>query len=484
MYLRPLVFAVILNAQAIAQAAKQKEATISTGRAIANAITAGLSAYLASPPSQIENNPHDLLSAAKSNIGKLSRIFERMPWPIPEYEEVLASIERVGCGNYAQSLLDDILPVILDETRTKLSPLVIAAINAAGKSFTPSIDSLYDEYCASNFEEVIANQFVQASILGFASQVYDKHYQKIKTDLTAKQLLDAQVDFDKVDTNLSRGTAEQITAAAEIIREQHVRSLEQNIAQQVTPASEIFLTPMNELAKITTTRGIAKTLEIVSLEQTAAFIIVLKKLIVNLPETPRKQEAEALLDAVQITIELPIDIQAKLAMINRDLPLAAYIIIDATFPNLSSFFPDKVPEKTLLEMPTFFKTWFPATAEMQLYQTEKNILKKLTEYYEMQREQVSFVVVDFTDNEHIKFSCSSLNQNAQGQFLLELAKGSEIQYKYHNGDKLINQNGSPLSAEDIQSLKDRLDRMHDETGSLFKIKKIDPATTIKAVPFK
>ena len=36
----------------------------------------------------------------------------------------------------------------------------------------------------------------------------------------------------------------------------------------------------------------------------------------------------------------------------------------------------------------------------------------------------------------------------------------------------------------LELAKDRLDSMHDETGSLFKIKKIDPATTIKAVPFK
>ncbi len=75
--------------------------------------------------------------------------------------------------SYVQSLLDDISPVLLDKTKTKLSPEVIEAINSAGRSMDPPIEDFYDELRKGYFEEEIADQFVQSIVTSFTQKALE-----------------------------------------------------------------------------------------------------------------------------------------------------------------------------------------------------------------------------------------------------------------------------------------------------------------------
>ncbi|RUR09520.1 hypothetical protein [Legionella sp. km772] len=155
---------------------KYAEPKISAGQAIAERLKTELSIHLTTKKteqSKPENHPQTLLQEANGGLGKLSRIFEQMDWPMPDYEEISAQIGKVGIRAYTKSLLDDILPTLLDNKGSKLNQKVINAINFAGQGFKPPIKDLYGEYCKRNFEEEIANQFAQALIIGFTQKVLD-----------------------------------------------------------------------------------------------------------------------------------------------------------------------------------------------------------------------------------------------------------------------------------------------------------------------
>ncbi|MFA1396406.1 hypothetical protein SCO06_14385 [Legionella pneumophila serogroup 6] len=108
-------------------------------------------------PNGNANQPSKIIKDAQSSIGALSRIFDEFDFPAPNYKELNAIHQKPnGLREHMQENLNGIIPVLLNEDRTALHPMVIEAI---GRDNYEAI--LKKTQCN---EQQIALQFLQAAI--------------------------------------------------------------------------------------------------------------------------------------------------------------------------------------------------------------------------------------------------------------------------------------------------------------------------------
>ncbi|QMT60819.1 hypothetical protein [Legionella sp. PC997] len=456
------------------------EPKMSAGKAIAARIRENLSNHLTTQKKQgedKENHPQDLLSNATSTIGKLSRIFEQMDWPIPEYEEISAEIKKVGLRAYTQSLLKDILPVLLDDTGTKLNDDVIRAINLAGKNFNPPVANLYDEYRKRNFEEEIANQFAQGIIVAFTQKVLDAEKAK------SIKLMDTEINkltekFGNDVQKVSSSKKPEVLNKLDQLREDYHMALEEqrnaNRARQ-TRFHEQFNTPMDELAKRTSTQGIQPTLDIDDMVQGAEFIQAFDRLVAQAADKeitiPGLTKAQIDIEAARFMLgNDELDVKSKVTLISKKLESAANKIIDAMDSKLQVDIPSPVEISVWQKILNLFTT----TKEMKIYNKQQELLNKLAQGYEMQHEKIALLKVELKGN---SIQVNGLQSNkARARFLDQLNADSEVKYSLDpdgNLKKLVAEKNENLSEEDIPELKEKLNAMNSAQGSLYRIIQIE-----------
>ena len=457
---------------------------ISAGEAIAARINTDLSIHLTTRKTKKdikENHPQDLLNQAKDSIGKLSRIFEQMDWPIPDYEEISAEIEQVGLKAYTKTLLNNILPTLLDDTGTKLNQKVINAINFAGQSFTPPINNLYDEYCKRNFKEEIADQFAQAIIVGFTQKILDLEKAKsIKLMETEIEKLTDTFEGDVQDVLSESLSDKEENGELNQLRKTYQEAIKkQEDADRVRQKRlhEQFNTPMEALAKLTSTQGILPTLDVDNMEQAKEFIQAFDQLVAHANkaniEIPGLEKAEKELEMARNILDGSfdgLDEKTKVTKIGQNLVSAASKIIDAMNTKLEVCLPNPV-ENSLWQK---FLNLFTTTKEMKIYNKQQELLNKLDQGYEMQYEQKSLLKVEFKEDSIKVHGLGS--DNARARFLDKLNAGSNVDYKYDqdgNFNKVANGKNENLSEDDILHLKEKLKSMDDAQDSLYRIIQIE-----------
>ncbi|CZI82864.1 TPA: hypothetical protein JBA76_15925, partial [Legionella pneumophila subsp. pneumophila] len=116
-------------------------------------------------PNGNANQPSKIIKDAQSSIGALSRIFDEYDCPTPNYEEINTIYQKPnGLREHIQENLKGIIPVLLNEDRTALHPDVIEAIGP--ENYKAILKN------AQGDERAIAQQFVQAVILGYGQRIY------------------------------------------------------------------------------------------------------------------------------------------------------------------------------------------------------------------------------------------------------------------------------------------------------------------------
>ncbi|CDZ77355.1 hypothetical protein BN59_01638 [Legionella massiliensis] len=456
----------------------------SAGKAIASCLNTGLAVYLTTKKTEKsiqENHPQDLLLQAKDSLGKLSRIFEQMHWPIPAYEKISAEVTQIGLRAYTESLLDDILPILLDESGSKLNRKVINAINFAGQGLVPPINNLYGEYCKRNFEEEIANQFVQAIIVSFTQKVLDvekaKSIKLMNTEiakLTSKLHDDTEAVVSESPSEEEK--TERLSQLANAYQEA-VRNEEDADRDRQTRFHEQFNTPMEALAKLTSIQGIQPTLDIDNMKQAKRFVKAFDQLVVHAEtvgiEIPGLVEAQgALLEARELIADSEgffamMDDKPKVSKITQGLLGAANRIIDAMDATLDFRLPSPV-ENSLWQR---FLNLFITTKEMEVYNRQKALLDRLTHGY---NQQVS-IKVEFTEDGAKVIGLDSVN--AKARFLNELNDVNDIEYTIDqdgNLSKVVDEVDEDLSEDDIVQLKEVLEAIDGAPDNLYRIKQIEP----------
>ncbi len=117
-------------------------------------------------PDGEKNQPDNILKEARASIGTLSRIFDAFPFPVPSYEKMKAiSQEPDGLRNHMQGILNEVLPLLLNEDRTALNQTIIDAIGTENyKALKNSVKGK---------EEQIAIQFVNSIFLSYGQRILD-----------------------------------------------------------------------------------------------------------------------------------------------------------------------------------------------------------------------------------------------------------------------------------------------------------------------
>ncbi|KTD06597.1 hypothetical protein Lgra_2540 [Legionella gratiana] len=121
-------------------------------------------------PKGADNQPYKVIEKSKNTAATFSRIFDEYKVPLPSYEEFKKYIEAPSCiGAYMQSLMDELVPQILNEDKTALNSRIIDAINHNNK----------DNYRlmlqkANNDPKQLARLFIQAIVVGYSQQMLDE----------------------------------------------------------------------------------------------------------------------------------------------------------------------------------------------------------------------------------------------------------------------------------------------------------------------
>lgn len=117
-------------------------------------------------PNGEKNQPDFILKQSKTEIGRLSRIFDAFAFPVPSLEQMKGICrEPNGLRNHMQGLLEEVLPTLLNGDGTALNPAVIEAIGP---------DNYEDLKKAVNGdEEQIAKQFVDAIFVSYGQRILD-----------------------------------------------------------------------------------------------------------------------------------------------------------------------------------------------------------------------------------------------------------------------------------------------------------------------
>jgi len=114
-----------------------------------------------------ENQPRAMVKQAVGGyIGKLSRIFDSYPYPVPSYRELMKMNEKPnGLGIHMQENLEAVLPYLLNKERNGLNQDVI---NAIGQENYDAM--LSHEQVDSG---IIATQFLSAIYASYSQRIWD-----------------------------------------------------------------------------------------------------------------------------------------------------------------------------------------------------------------------------------------------------------------------------------------------------------------------
>ncbi|KTC93409.1 hypothetical protein [Legionella cincinnatiensis] len=135
---------------------------------------AHIEAHLQSPldtsPTAKQNQPYNVIERSKSKTaGEFSRILDEFKIPLPTYENFKKYVQEPNSiGTYMQSLLEGILPEILNEDKTALNQKLIDAINHQNKeNYKKMVEKTH------NNPQLIAKLFIQAIVIGYSQQMLD-----------------------------------------------------------------------------------------------------------------------------------------------------------------------------------------------------------------------------------------------------------------------------------------------------------------------
>ncbi|KTD55651.1 Dot/Icm T4SS effector [Legionella santicrucis] len=121
-------------------------------------------------PKGADNQPYKVIEKTKGTAAIFSRIFDEYKVPLPSYDEFKKYIKAPSCiGAYMQSLIDELLPELLNEDKTALNPRIIDAINHNNKeNYRLMLQK------ANNDPQQLARFFIQAIVVGYSQQMLDK----------------------------------------------------------------------------------------------------------------------------------------------------------------------------------------------------------------------------------------------------------------------------------------------------------------------
>ncbi|QEY52929.1 hypothetical protein [Legionella longbeachae] len=135
---------------------------------------AHIETHLRSPldtsPTAKQNQPYNVIEHSKSKTaGEFSRILDEFKIPLPTYENFKEYVQEPNSiGAYMQSLLDAVLPGVLNEDKTALNQKLIDAINHQNKD---NYKKMLGK--ANNDPQLIAKLFIQAIFIGYSQQMLD-----------------------------------------------------------------------------------------------------------------------------------------------------------------------------------------------------------------------------------------------------------------------------------------------------------------------
>jgi len=136
------------------------------------AFNAGVIAFLGSPKQDNarRNDPFSVIERGGNVTGELTRIFDEFSLPVPEYAAFKSHVGMAGSlGAYMQSILKEILPILLNAEGTALNQNIIDGINANdSKNYNKLMNA------ADGNEELVAEQFVRGVIIGYAQRLLGK----------------------------------------------------------------------------------------------------------------------------------------------------------------------------------------------------------------------------------------------------------------------------------------------------------------------
>ncbi|MBI2785954.1 MAG: hypothetical protein HYX60_06485, partial [Legionella longbeachae] len=108
---------------------------------------------------------HEAISTGE---GAFSRVLDMLQVPVPKYEDLLRYINEKGSlSTYIQSLIEPLLPIVLNEEKTALSDKLIQAIN---KNNSENYQEMLKKIGGS---EKIAVAFIKAMVSGYGQQLSD-----------------------------------------------------------------------------------------------------------------------------------------------------------------------------------------------------------------------------------------------------------------------------------------------------------------------
>lgn len=138
------------------------------------AFLAGIEAHLGSPedtrPEAKSNQAFNVIKNSGKAPGDFSRILDEFAIPLPSsYQQFKQYVQEQGCiGKYMQSLIEELLPEVLNEDRTALKQSLIDAINQQdGKNYENMLKA------AGNEPQEIAKIFIQAIVIGYSQRMFD-----------------------------------------------------------------------------------------------------------------------------------------------------------------------------------------------------------------------------------------------------------------------------------------------------------------------
>ena len=196
-----------------------------------------------------ENVPEKLLVESTKQPSKLSRIFDNFIYPVPDYSSIKAQVAKHGLDKYMQKLLDNVLPNLLDDSREKLHPDIIQAINRLGLSLSPQRLFLYGDMASNYSEKQIADQFVKSFVTSFGQRVLDK----VKAESIALK--------DKEQNQIIREFGTASTPGVSLQRDAQLRQAATDDVDRQNAFFVEFTTPLAKLAEEVTRRGTATPLE-------------------------------------------------------------------------------------------------------------------------------------------------------------------------------------------------------------------------------
>ncbi len=245
---------------------------------------------------------------------------------------------------------------------------------------------------------------------------------------------------------------------------------------------ERFNTPMQEMASITSAKGLKPALDIDNKQQGEEFLKAFDALVAYAAKAgtpiPGLKDAQNALVTARDIIEDPesykdMKEEVQLSKIQGGFVAAANIITVAMDAHLQVHIPDPVETSFLQKILNLFTT----TKEVKLYKKQKEIQEKLDQIYEIEQKKGMLIKVEFKGDD-IKVS-GLASDKVRESFLTELNKEGDINYtcdEAGNLTKEVDGETEKLSDEDIHELKEKLQAMDDSEEVLFKIKQIEIET--------